>query len=155
MSAETLLAAARARLPAADVRLEAGELALRCEAEALRGLLRALRDELGFDHLPFLTALDRPAENRLEAVYRLFSYSAKAAAMVRVRLPRGAASLPTVSDLYRTAEWHEREAAEMFGITFQGHPDPRRLLSPDGLEGYPLRKDFTHPNLRPLPEAGR
>jgi NADH-quinone oxidoreductase subunit C len=55
--------------------------------------------------------------------------------------------------LYRTAEWHERETAELFGIVFEGHPDPRRLLLPDDLEGFPLRKDFTHPNLRKLPEV--
>ncbi len=153
MSAEELLAAARARLPSADVRLEAGELALRCEAQALRGLLQVLRDGLGFDHLPFLTAVDRPAEERLEIVYRLFSYPARVAAMVRVLQPRREAQIPTVSDLYRTAEWHEREAAEMFGITFVDHPDPRRLLLPEELEGCPLRKDFSHPNLRPLPEV--
>ena len=54
-----------------------------------------------------------------------------------------------MSDLFRTAEWHERETAELFGIVFEGHPDPRRLLLPDDLEGFPLRKDFTHPNLHP------
>ena len=58
-----------------------------------------------------------------------------------------------MSDLFRTAEWHERETAELFGIVFAGHPDPRRLLLPDDLEGFPLRKDFAHPNLVRLPEV--
>jgi NADH:ubiquinone oxidoreductase subunit C len=154
VNAEPLLTALRSRLPSVAARLVGGELELRCEANELRGLLRVLRDELRFDHLPFLTALDRPVDGRLELVYRLFSYASKAAAMVRVMQPREQARVPTVSDLYRTAEWHEREAAELFGITFLDHPDPRRLLLPDELEGCPLRKDFTHPNLRPLPEAG-
>ena len=73
--------------------------------------------------------------------------------MVRVLLPRQGARVDTVSDLYRTAEWHEREAAEMFGIVFTGHPDPRKLLLPDDLEGHPLLKDFTHPNMLRLPEV--
>jgi NADH-quinone oxidoreductase subunit C len=70
-----------------------------------------------------------------------------------VRCPRDGARVPTVSDIFRTAEWHERETAELFGIVFTDHPDPRRLLLPDDLDGYPLRKDFTHPNLIRLPEA--
>ena len=122
-------------------------------AESVRQNLQFLRDALQFDQLTFLTAIDRPAESRLEVVYRLFSYQARAAVMVRVMLPRDGARLDTVSDLYRTAEWHERETAEMFGILFVNHPDPRKLLLPDDLEGHPLRKDFTHPNLIRLPEV--
>ncbi len=112
-----------------------------------------LRDQLGFDYLVFLTALDRQAQGRLEVVYRLFSYRTKAGVVIRVLLPRDGARVDSVSDIYRTAEWHERETAEMFGIEFVGHPDPRRLLLPDDLEGYPLRKDFTHPNMIRLPEV--
>jgi NADH-quinone oxidoreductase subunit C len=70
-----------------------------------------------------------------------------------VALGRDSARLDTVSDIYRTAEWHEREAAEMFGISFTGHPDPRKLLLPDEIEGHPLRKDFSHPDMNPLPEV--
>jgi NADH-quinone oxidoreductase subunit C len=135
--------AARPVDPAPNVTVDAGQL---------RNHLLWLRDELHFDFLTFLTALDRPAQGQLEVVYRLFSYDTRLAMVVRVMLPRDGARVETVSDIYRTAEWHEREAAELFGITFSHHPDPRRLLLPDDLEGYPLRKDFTHPNMRPLPE---
>jgi NADH-quinone oxidoreductase subunit C len=124
------------------------------DAPTLRSHLLYLRDALHFDLLVFMTAIDRPAEGRLEVVYRLFSYQTKASFVVRVLLPRSGARVDTVSDIYRTAEWHERETAEMFGIEFAGHPDPRRLLLPDDLEGHPLRKDFTYPNLRRLPEVG-
>ncbi len=123
------------------------------EPADVRGHLTYLRDTLGFDFLVFLTALDRPEQGRLEALYRLFSYRTKAAVVLRVLLPRDGARVDSISDIYRTAEWHERETAEMFGIQFTGHPDPRRLVTPDDLEGYPLRKDFTHPNMIRLPEV--
>jgi NADH-quinone oxidoreductase subunit C len=130
-----------------------GEFQLSVAPTTVHPLLAALRDEHHFDHLPFLTALDRPEQGRIELVYRLFSYRRRSAVTVRALLPRDAPRVQSVSDLFSTADWHERETAELFGITFEGHPDPRRLLTPDGLEGYPLRKDFTHPNLRPLPEV--
>ena len=152
MSGAEALSALRARFPDMAARPVDTAPSVTVEAVRLREHLLWLRDELAFDFLTFLTALDRPAQGQLELLYRLFSYATKAVVMVRVMLPRDGGRVETVSDIYRTAEWHEREAAELFGITFDNHPDPRRLLLPDDLEGYPLRKDFTHPNMRPLPE---
>jgi NADH:ubiquinone oxidoreductase subunit C len=153
VTAPEALEAVRARFPdLAPVGPDAAPSA-RVEPGAMREQLLYLRDSLGFDYLVFLTALDRPADSRLELVYRLFSRQTKAVVVVRASLPREAARVDTVSDIYRTAEWHERETAEMFGIEFAGHPDPRKLLLPDDLEGHPLRKDFTHPNMIRLPEA--
>ncbi len=123
------------------------------EPGTLREHLRLLRDELAFDFLVFVTALDRPAEPAIELVYRLFSYQTGLTVVLRVLLPRTGARVDTVSDIYRTAEWHERETAEMFGVDFAGHPDPRKLLVPDDVDGHPLRKDFSHPNMIRLPEA--
>ncbi len=123
------------------------------EPGRLRESLQFLRDRLSFTLMPFVTGLDKPAESRMELVYRLFSPAHHAAVVLRVSLPRDGARVPTVSDLFRTAEWHERETAELFGVTFEGHPDPRRLLLPDDLEGFPLRKDFSHPNMIRLPEV--
>jgi NADH-quinone oxidoreductase subunit C len=136
-----------------SAREEAGTLELEVEPRCVRDALLLLRSEGRFDFMIFLTAVDRPAENRMEVVYRLYSYETKASAVLKVKLDRAAAAVDTVSDIYKTAEWHEREAAEMFGITFTNHPDPRKLLLPDDLEGYPLRKDFAHENLVPLPEV--
>jgi NADH-quinone oxidoreductase subunit C len=136
-----------------SAREEAGTLELEVEPRRVRDALLLLRSEGRFDFMIFLTAIDRPAENRMEVVYRLYSYETKASAVLRVKLDRAAAAVDTVSDIYKTAEWHEREAAEMFGITFTNHPYPRRLLLPDDLEGCPLRKDFAHENLVPLPEV--
>jgi NADH:ubiquinone oxidoreductase subunit C len=123
------------------------------EPSALRGRLLALRDKLGFEYMVFMTALDWQQKGQLELVYRLFSYQAHLSVVLRVSLPRDDAKVDTVSDIYRTAEWHERETAEMFGIEFTGHPDTRKLLLPDDIEGHPLRKDFSHPAMIRLPEV--
>jgi NADH-quinone oxidoreductase subunit C len=118
--------------------------------DELKPLLKSLREQ-GFTCLMCVTAVDRPAENRIEALYFLCSDDNRKRREVRVGLDRTGPRLPTVSDLFRAAEWHEREAAEMFGITFTDHPDPRRLLLPDEVRGFPLRKDFTDDFLIPLP----
>lgn len=118
--------------------------------DELKPLLKSLREQ-GFTCLMCVTAVDRPAENRIEALYFLRSDDNRKRREVRVGLDRTGPRLPTVSDLFRAAEWHEREAAEMFGITFTDHPDPRRLLLPDEVQGFPLRKDFTDDFLIPLP----
>ncbi len=153
MSRAEVLEALRVRFPDMATRPVDTASSVVVDGTRLREHLLHLRDTLGFDFLTFMTAIDRPPESRLELVYRLFSYTTRLALMVRVLLPRKAARVDTVSDLYRTAEWHEREAAEMFGIVFTGHPDPRKLLLPDDLEGHPLLKDFTHPNMLRLPEV--
>jgi NADH-quinone oxidoreductase subunit C len=153
VTAPDVLEALRARFTALDTRAPDTAPNAVVEPDALRGHLLHLRDQLGFDFLVFVTGLDRPAESRIELVYRLFSYETKLSVVLRVLLPRDGARVDTVSDIYRTAEWHERETAELFGIEFAGHPDPRKLLLPDDLEGYPLRKDFTHPTMVRLPEV--
>jgi NADH:ubiquinone oxidoreductase subunit C len=75
--------------------------------------------------------------------------------VIRVRLPRAHPTMPSLADVFPAADWNEREAMELFGIVFEGHPDPRKLLLPDDWEGFPLRKDYVypsdHPYLRPDP----
>jgi NADH-quinone oxidoreductase subunit C len=145
--------ALRKRFPDVETRPVDPAPSVTVAPDTLREHLVFLRDELVFDFLVFVTALDRPAESAVELLYRLFSHESRTSVVVRVRCPRDGGRVPTVSDIFRTAEWHERETAEMFGVVFTGHPDPRRLLLPDDLDGYPLRKDFTHPNLIRLPEV--
>jgi len=153
VTAAEALAAFRARFPDASPRLPDSAPAASVSAADLRAHLLYLRDTLRFDFLVFVSALDLPDRASQELVYRLFSYETKLAVVVRVLLPRDGGTVDTVSDIYRTAEWHERETAEMFGIVFAGHPDPRKLLLPDDIDGHPLRKDFTHPNMIRLPEV--
>jgi NADH:ubiquinone oxidoreductase subunit C len=151
MNYPELLAKLKAGFPGALLAGETPPASLDIPREQLRPLLQYLKQSLAFDYLVFTTALDRMAENKLEALYYLHSHSHQADLLVRVRLDRSQPVIDTVCDLYRTAEWHEREAAEMFGITYLGHPDPRKLLMPDEITGYPLRKDFKDDFMLPIP----
>jgi NADH-quinone oxidoreductase subunit C len=107
-------------------------------------LCRFLRDEpeFGCDYCDFTTAVDFGAEGGLEVVTHLFSTQHHHSVRIKVRLPSEGATLPTISDLWATCDWNERETAEMFGITFEGHPKPVKLLLSEPFEGHPLRKDF-------------
>lgn len=116
----------------------------------VRTVMDLLRRQLGFIHLSFLTAVDRADENLIELVYALYSYAEGFSLTARVELGRAAPEIETISDIFRTADWHERETAEMFGVKFLNHPDPRRLLLPEGVNA-PLRKDYTNKEMIPLP----
>jgi NADH-quinone oxidoreductase subunit C len=118
--------------------------------ESLQAALRFLKDQLSFDWMSYMTALDWPAAGRVETIYELFSNETKDRCVIRVKLDRANPVIDTASGIYRAADWHERETAEMFGIKFQGHPDPRRLITIDGMDA-PLRKDFTDPGMKKLP----
>ncbi len=131
-------------------REDTGVLHIELKKEKLADAMVFLRQKLSFDWMSHMTALDRPESGVIEAVYELFSNETKDRCVVRVKLDRASAVLPSVCAIYRTAEWHEREAAEMFGIKLQGHPDPRRLLTIEGMNA-PLRKDFTDPDMKKLP----
>ena len=104
---------------------------------------------------PYLSdAFGADYEDHLQVLCHLFRAETGEGALVRSDLPREDAVLPTLTGLYNTAKWAEREIAEMFGVTFEGHPDPRKLLLPDDWAGYPLRKNYQRPDhayLRPEP----
>ena len=107
-------------------------------------LVRFLRDEPEFacDYCDFTGGVDRGEEAGFEVVTHLFSTTHHHNVRVRVRLPHEDPVCPTVSDLFPTCDWHERETMEMFGIRFEGHPQPVKLLLSEPFEGHPLRKDF-------------
>ena len=108
-------------------------------------LARALHDrsELGFTLLAELTATDFwPREPRFEMVYVLVSIAHRMRLRLKVRLHADDARIATVSNVWPAANWLEREVWDLFGIVFEGHPDPRRLLMPEDWDGYPLRKDY-------------
>ncbi len=107
--------------------------------------MRTLRDhpDLAFALLVELTAADFwPREPRFEVTYLLVSLAHRQRLRIKVRLNGNDAHVATISDLWPAANWLEREVWDMFGIAFDGHPDPRRLLMPEDWEGYPLRKDY-------------
>jgi NADH-quinone oxidoreductase subunit C len=103
--------------------------------------------ELAFDNLMCLSAVDYPKETppRLEVVYHLLSYRHAHRFVLKVHVPREDARLPTVEATWGVANWHEREAYDLFGIAFEGHSDLRRILLPDDWQGHPLRKDWQDP----------
>jgi len=106
---------------------------------------RALRDDpgLAFAFLAELTAADFwPREPRFEVIYLLVSLQHRMRLRMKVRLPADEARLETVSGVWPAANWLEREVWDLFGIAFDGHPDPRRLLMPEDWDGFPLRKDY-------------
>ena len=136
-----------ARFPAVESAQQEGrELILRCRPQGLRELCAALRDEHGFDYLADLCGADCP---ELRLVIRLYSTARKDYARVSAPLDRAAPECPSLTYLWPAANWQEREAYDLFGIRFDGHPDLRRILLPLDWEGHPLLRD-----LSAQPEAG-
>ena len=108
-------------------------------------VLQALRDreDLRFELLSEMTAADFwPREPRFEVIYILVSIEHRLRLRLKVRLPGDDPHVATASVLWPAANWLEREIWDMFGIAFDGHPDPRRLLMPEDWEGFPARKDY-------------
>jgi NADH-quinone oxidoreductase subunit C len=111
----------------------------------LPAVARALRDrpDLRYSLLIEVTAVDyHPREPRFELVYLLVSLEHRRRLRLKVRLRGEDAHVGTVSGVWPAANWLEREVWDLFGIVFDGHPDPRRLLMPEDWEGFPLRKDY-------------
>ena len=106
-------------------------------------ILRHCRDALDFDFLTDISSVDNlGSEPRFELVYELYAMTTSQAHL-RVKCTVAEdESMPTVTGIWPTADWHEREIYDMMGITFDGHPDLRRILMWDGYPFYPLRKDF-------------
>jgi NADH-quinone oxidoreductase subunit C len=105
---------------------------------------KALRySSLDFDYLFCLTCVDW--KTHLTMVYHLSSTTHRHSVVVKANLDRSNPEIETVCDIWRTAEFHERETFELFGVQFHNHPDLRRLILTDDFEGYPLRKDFEDP----------
>jgi NADH-quinone oxidoreductase subunit C len=120
-----------------------GHAVVRIAAGRYRELAVFLRDEPDFtlDFLEFVTGVDR-SEAGIEIVTHLYSTHHGHHVRMKVSCAAQDPTCPTLSDIYAGADWHERETAEMFGVAFQGHPHPVKLLLAEGFEGHPLRKDF-------------
>jgi NADH-quinone oxidoreductase subunit C len=127
-----------------EVTWHAGEASIRVRMDRLIEVLRFLRDDeaCGMDLLVDLCAADYPDRaERFEVVYHLYSIPRGHFLRVRVRTGEGR-PVPSVTGLWATADWMEREAFDLFGVVFTGHPDLRRILMPDGWRGHPLRKEY-------------
>jgi len=109
----------------------------------LREIAQFCRDDLSFDYLIDITSIDNFGEEpRFEIVYELYSMTLAAHLRLKLRVSEDAGAVDTVSDIWLTANWHEREIYDMMGIKFNGHPDLRRILMWDGYPFFPLRKEF-------------
>lgn len=103
--------------------------------------LRAARDDHGLSYLDWLAGVDELAAG-FAVVAHVLDPDTMTHLLLRTRVPRHEPRLASLTSIYRGAEWHERETAEMYGVTFDEQQDPVPLLLPDGFEGHPLRKDF-------------
>jgi len=108
-------------------------------------VVRTLRDEYGYDYLSSVTGVDYLPEGKMEVVYHLYKTLGGPALVLKVQTPRDEARVPSLTPLYRGAEFQEREAWDLLGIRFEGHPDLRRILMWEGFAGFPLRKDWREP----------
>jgi len=118
------------------------------EAAQIVPFLEVCRDDprLSFELLVDLSGTDPSKdEESLWVGYNLLSVKHRQRLALKVIVPKAKPELPSVTPIYRAAQWHEREAAEMYGITFTGHPDPRNILLPDDWVGHPMRKDYEFP----------
>jgi NADH-quinone oxidoreductase subunit C len=112
--------------------------------ERIVEICRFLKTEPGLemDFLEDLTAIDWPKRNVIEIVYHLLSYTHRHSIVLKVEVDRATPVAPTVEGVWKTANWFEREVYDLFGVTFTGHPDLRRIMLPDDWVGHPLLKDY-------------
>ncbi len=127
--------------------VDRGELTLHVRPHRLVALCRQLRDDprLRFELCSSISGVDSPADplgRRFSVAYHLASLTYRRRIRLQVSVPESAPTVPSVVDVYPTADWHERETWDMFGIVFEGHPALTRILMPDDWPGHPQRKDY-------------
>lgn len=139
-----------------DVVAFRGEVTAVVARESLVDVCRVCKDQLGYDYLSDVSCVDwldrRP---RFDVVYHLTSLKHWIRFRLKVQVDPGQ-SVPTVIPVWAAANWAEREVWDLFGVEFEGHPDLRRLLMPEGWIGHPLRKDFPQTQISlPRPKADK
>lgn len=138
-----------------EVTLYANEHTVLVEKSRIVDVCRLLKEELGFSYFADAGGIDRfVEEERYEVFYNLVSIENRKRIRLKVRVDEEDMTVPSVTGVYRAANWNEREAWDMFGIKFEGHPDMRRMYMPEDFEYFPLRKEFPQlgiPGSLPLP----
>ena len=145
LKAEEIVARIQSKLPAAAVEwvaAEHGDSFLVVLAAQLAEVVALLKNDadLQFDYLNNLSALD--TKEQIEVVYHLYSYVFRHSFEIKVLVSREGGQIPSISALYGTANFQEREVFDLFGVKFTGHPDLRRILLPDDWVGHPLLNDY-------------
>ena len=124
-------------------KFELGELTLEVAPAKIVSVCGFLKYDQQFVRLSTVSAVDRyPAEPRFELVYHLHSVERNERVRLKSRIPGTDPVIESVTSVWRSANWYEREVFDLFGIRFLNHPDLRRIMMPDDWEGYPLRKDY-------------
>jgi len=122
-----------------------GQVGVILRKDRIADICRYLHDDsdILMDHLADLCGADYPdREHRFEIVYNLYSLTHRHRIRLRAKVPSTSPTIASVVSIWSGANWHEREAFDMFGVVFEGHPDLRRILMPEDWEGNPLRKDY-------------
>lgn len=128
-----------------DVNEFRGQVSVSVKRDKVLEICRYLHDDpdIHMDYLADLCGADYPDKKyRFEVVYNLFSMKHEHRLLIKALLPEDDSTVESVVPVWNGANWHEREACDMYGIVFNGHPDLRRILMPEDWEGYPLRKDY-------------
>ena len=113
------------------------------DAERIQEVCDFAKKDLGFDYLVDISSVDNYGDDpRFTVVYELYGYQHRCHVRIKTSVGEEKCELPTVTTVWRTADWHEREIYDMMGIRFRGHPDLRRILMWEGYPYFPLRKDF-------------
>jgi NADH:ubiquinone oxidoreductase subunit C len=119
-----------------------GIVTLDVPAEWLPGVVEYLRDDEGFNYMPNIGAVDWIETGEIGMMYHLYRTTDTCRLALRVKVPRTVAVIPSITHLFACADWNEREAFDLMGIVFTGHPNLKRLLMPENWVGHPLRKDY-------------
>jgi NADH/F420H2 dehydrogenase subunit C len=114
--------------------------------ERLLEICRVLATDpaFGLTYLSFVSAIDWPDRSELEILYHAYSQQTRQELALKVRVPRDDARVPSVTEIWDGANWHEREAYDLLGVVFEGHPNLRRIMMTDDWVGHPLRKDYVY-----------
>jgi NADH-quinone oxidoreductase subunit C len=146
MSVQLIIEKLKAQFPSEllDLVEYRGETTVTVNKEKIVEICRFMRDTGGFNLLSDLCGVDYlgKKEQRFMVVYNMYNLTTKERIRLKAPVAEEQPCIDTVSDVWSTANWHERECWDLFGIDFNGHPDMRRILMADDWEGHPLRKDY-------------
>ena len=143
-STNAAIAALQGALPDAllDAKLDRGELTLKIARDHIRAAA-ALVQKAGYNFLEDVTCVDYyPVEPRFQVIYHILSHGLKARVRLAVPVDSLEPEIDSITPIWPSADFYEREVFDLFGIRFAGHPNLRRIMMPDEWEGYPLRKDY-------------
>lgn len=130
---------------------EGGSLVIIAPQGSVNEVCEFLKTTLEYDYLQFLTCVDKLYKLQLQ--YYLYSYRHKGTAILKISIKRLGGKINSVSSVWKTADWYEREVYDLFGVIFKGHPELRRILLEDDFQGYPLLKDYSSKNMIKLPQV--